>query len=111
MAGLKFSRKEFEKSVKITDEIKHKISMFGTPFEGMTGEEVEIEVFPNRPDLLSLGGYLRAIEAFLEKKGCGGIKKYKKEKSNYKLKVEKTIPGEWPYAVACVIKGVKLKEL
>ena len=39
MAGLKFSRREFEKSVKITEEVKHKISMFGTPFEGMTDEE------------------------------------------------------------------------
>ena len=110
MAKIKFSRDEFEKKVKITKEIEEKISMFGTPFEGMNGDEVEIEVFPNRPDMLSLYGYLRAFEAFLGKKGKTGMTEYKISKSNYKMTVDKNIPGEWPFALACVVKGLKLDD-
>ena len=36
------------------------------------------------------------------------MKHYKKEKINYKLLVDKSVPKQWPYAIACVIKGVKL---
>ena len=68
MANIKISRKEFEKHVgKITEEIKEKIALFGTPLESITNEELEIEIFPNRPDLLSLQGYLRGFLAFLGK--------------------------------------------
>ena len=90
MANVKFSRSEFEKSVKINKEMEEKISMFGTPLESLTDGEVEIDITPNRPDLLSLQGYLRAFEAFLGKKGRTGMRKYEVNKSDYKLKVEKT---------------------
>ncbi len=108
MAGVKFSRSEFEKSVKITEEIKDKISMFGTPFEGMNDTEVEIEIFPNRPDLLSITGYLRAIEAYLGKKGKKGLREYKITESKYQMKVSESMIKEWPYAYSCVVKGLKL---
>ena len=110
MANVKFSRSEFEKSVKITKEMEEKISMFGTPLESLTDGEVEIDITPNRPDLLSLQGYLRAFEAFLGKKGRTGMRKYEVNKSDYKLKVEKSLPDEWPYAFACFVKGLKMND-
>ena len=62
MANIKFSKKIFEKEIGVLDEkMKDKISMFGTPLESVTGNEVEIEVFPNRPDLLSYQGFKRAF--------------------------------------------------
>jgi phenylalanyl-tRNA synthetase beta chain len=110
MASIKLSRKEFEKRIKITKEIENKIAMMGTPLESLTGSEVEVDVTANRPDLLSTQGYLRAFEAFIEKKGAVGLKNYKIKKSNYKLEVKKTLPKQWPYALACVVKGLKLNE-
>lgn len=107
MAGIKFSRKEFEKRVKITKEIEEKIAMMGTPLESLNKEEIEIDITANRPDLLSLEGYLRAFEAFIGKKGSVGIKNYKIKKTNYRL-ICKDLPLQWPYAVACIIKGLKL---
>ncbi len=48
--------------------MENKISMFGTPVEETTENEISIEVFPNRPDLLSMQGFTRAILNFLRKK-------------------------------------------
>ncbi|PIN91791.1 phenylalanine--tRNA ligase subunit beta [Candidatus Pacearchaeota archaeon CG10_big_fil_rev_8_21_14_0_10_35_13] len=108
MANVKFSRKEFEKSIKINDEIIERINMMGTPVESINEENIEIEVFPNRPDLLSMGGFIRALQTFTGKNS--GIKKYKINDSGKKLIVEKTIPKEWSRAYACMIKGIKFDE-
>ena len=106
MTNVKFSRVEFEKHIKLKPEVIEKISLFGTPLESINDKEIEIEIFPNRPDLISMQGYIRSFKAFLglEK----GIKKYKVRKSNLKLTVDKSVPKEWPYAYACIIKNIKL---
>jgi phenylalanyl-tRNA synthetase beta subunit len=85
MANVKFPRKEFEKYIKITKEVEEKISMFGTPLEKLDEDEIEIEIFPNRPDLLSMHGFLRGFLAFLGKKtGLKEYKIYKPEKDSWK---------------------------
>jgi len=118
MALIKFPRKEFEKSLgkTITKEIEDKISLFGTPLESINNEEIEIEVFPNRPDLLSLQGFIRAFKAFQGKET--GLKHYKvnKPEKNYKVKVEKSVKEVRPYTSCAIIKNLhlddeKIKEL
>jgi len=108
MANIKFSRKEFEKHIKITPKIEEQIHMFGTPLESLTKDEVEIEIFPNRPDMLSMHGFLRGFLGFLGKQK--GLKKYNVKKSGYKLVVDSSLPKEWPYAVACIVKGIKFDD-
>jgi len=75
MTNVTFPRKEIEKEIKLSPEVIEKISLFGTPLEKITSDEVEIEVFPDRPDLISLQGFLRAFKAFLGKEI--GLKNYK----------------------------------
>ena len=54
MANIKFNKKIFEKEIgKLDEAMQNKIAMFGTTVEQITDEEIEIEVNPNRPDLLS----------------------------------------------------------
>jgi len=56
MPTIALDRKTVEKIVgkKLTDEkLRERISMFGTPVEELTTDEIHIEIFPNRPDLLS----------------------------------------------------------
>ena len=67
MANVKFSRKDFEAVIKLTSEIQEKISLFGTPLETINDQEIELEILANRPDLLSLHGFLRAFKCFLLK--------------------------------------------
>ncbi|MBI2630555.1 phenylalanine--tRNA ligase subunit beta [Candidatus Pacearchaeota archaeon] len=116
MAGVKFSRKEFEKHVKLTKEIEEKISMMGTHLESITDEEIELEINPNRPDLLSLHGFLRAFLAFLGRKT--GLKTYKLNKpiKNYEVIVDSSLKNIRPYTACCIIKNVsfnseKIKEI
>lgn len=108
MSNVKFPRKEFEKEVKLTDATIEKISLFGTPLENISENEIEIEIFPNRPDLLSMQGYIRAFKAFLGKET--GLKKYKTQKpsQNYQIKIDPSVKDVRPFTACAIIKNLKL---
>lgn len=111
MANIKFSKKLFEKEVgKLTEEMKNKISMFGTSFESESGDEMEIEIFPNRPDMLSYQGFKRGFLGYLGKKT--GLKNYKLNKpdKDYKVIVDKSVEKIRPYTVCAIVKGISLND-
>jgi len=110
MANVKFPRSEFEKYIKITPEIEEKISLFGTPIESLSEKEIEIEVFPNRPDLLSMHGFLRGFLGFLGKKT--GLKTYKvhKPELDYTVTIDKSVLEVRPYTACAIIKGMKFDD-
>ncbi|MEK6908837.1 MAG: phenylalanine--tRNA ligase subunit beta [Nanoarchaeota archaeon] len=111
MTNIIFSRKEFEKHIKITPEIQEKITMFGTPLENINEEEIEIEVLANRPDLISLDGFIRSFKRFLGKEF--GIKEYliKKPESNFKVYVDKSTKEIRPYVSCAIIKKINFNEV
>ncbi|MBU0907720.1 MAG: phenylalanine--tRNA ligase subunit beta [Nanoarchaeota archaeon] len=110
MSNVKFDKKEFEKEVKLTDEIIEKIPLFGTPLEKITEDEIEIEIFPNRPDILSLQGYLRSFKAFLGKET--GLKKYKTQKPDkeYKVKIDSSVKSVRPFTACAIVKNLQLSD-
>lgn len=110
MANVKFSRKEFEKRAgKIDEEMQEKIALFGTPLESLTDDEVEIEIFPNRPDLLSLQGYLRSFLAFLGKKKSREYEVKKPEK-DYAVIIDKSVKEIRPFTVCAIVKNLKFDD-
>ncbi|MEK6845107.1 MAG: phenylalanine--tRNA ligase subunit beta [Nanoarchaeota archaeon] len=117
MANIKFNKKIFEKEIGSLDEVmQNKIAMFGTTLEQVTDEEVEIEVNPNRPDLLSYLGFKRSFLNFLEK--TRGLKKYglKKPEKDYEIIVNSSVKEIRPYTVCAIVKKLnfndeKIKEL
>src|SRR3989344_4646137 len=62
------------------DELKDRISMLGTDLESIDENEINVEIFPDRPDMLSEQGFARAFNSFINVET--GLKKYKVEKSN-----------------------------
>ncbi|MFZ1970639.1 MAG: phenylalanine--tRNA ligase subunit beta [Candidatus Nanoarchaeia archaeon] len=107
MAIVTLNKKQFEKEIgKFDDKMEEKIALFGTPIDKVTNEELQIEIFPNRPDLLSYHGFKRAFLAFLEKKT--GLVQYKINKSNYKVIVDPSLKDIRPYTTCVVIKDIKL---
>ncbi len=109
MANITFSRKLFEKEIgKLDEKMQERISMFGTPLEKFDEEEIEIEVFPNRPDLLSYQGFKRSFLAFIGKKP--GIKKYElnKPEKDYKVTIDSSSKEVRPYTACAIIKDLKL---
>ena len=110
MTNITFSRKEFEKQIKITQEIEEKITQFGTPLEKIDKEKIEIEIFPNRPDLIPFEGFMRSFKKFIGKDP--GLKRYKvnKPEKNYKIIVDKSVKEVRPFTVCAIVKNLKLTE-
>src|SRR3990167_6740585 len=108
MAIIAFSKKQFEKDIgKIDEKMQNKIALFGTPVENVTSDEIQIEVFPNRPDMLSYQGFKRGFLAYLGKKT--GLKNYKlnSPEKDYIVKVDSSVSKIRPYTVCAVVKELK----
>lgn len=111
MANIKISRKIFEKEIgKLDEKMQDKILLFGTPLESFDNEEIELEIFPDRPDLLSYQGFKRSFLQFLGKKPGLKIYKLKKPEKNYKVIIDKSVKNIRPYTACAIVKGLKLDD-
>lgn len=94
---------------KISDEqLVHSINYIGANVESLEGDEITIEIFPNRPDFLSEQGLARALKTFLSIKP--GFKNYAVKKSNVKVVVDKSVKNVRPYTACAIVKGLKLND-
>lgn len=94
---------------KISDEqLVHSINYIGANVESLEGDEITIEIFPNRPDFLSEQGLARALKTFLSIKP--GFKNYAVKKSNVKVIVDKSVKNVRPYTACAIVKGLKLND-
>ncbi len=92
---------------KVSDEqLKERIPMLGTQLEGFEGNEITVEVFPNRPDMLTEEGFARALSSFLNVKT--GLRAYKVNPSSYRFTVDKKVKKVRPAVAAAVIKNIKM---
>jgi len=112
MAVVILNKKELKKLVgNLSDEkIDETLSMFGTAVERISQEEVEVEVTPNRPDMLSQQGLFRALSSYLNKKP--GLKKYQvnKPEKNYLVKIDKSVKEVRPFTACAIIKNLKFND-
>ncbi len=111
MTILTLNKKELEKQIgKIDEKIEERITMLGPTVETSDENEISMEIFPNRPDLLSLQGISRAMLAFLSKKP--GLKTYKVETplENYEVIIEKSVKKVRPFTACAIVKGLKLDD-
>ena len=117
MPTININRKVFEKLVgkKLpTEKLKDRISYLGTDLENADEKEIIVEIFPNRPDMLSVKGLARAFSSFIGHKT--GLRQYKVHKSNEKMIVEKSVTSVRPYTACAIVKGLnfddeKIKEV
>ena len=101
-----------ETGLKLDDNaLRQKISMLGTDPEEITSDEIIVEIFPNRPDMLSGYSIVRALKQFLGK-DIGLIKYTAKEpKKGYKVIVDKSVKAVRPFTACAIIKNLKLDDL
>jgi len=90
------------------EELLEKIPMMGVCIERFEGNEISIEVFPNRPDLLSVEGMARALRAFLGIEE--GLKKYDVAPPKISLHVEKSVEKVRPFIAAAVVRNVEMND-
>ena len=89
-------------------ELKDRISMLGTDLEQVDDKEIVVEIFPNRPDMLSEQGFARAFSSFIGSKT--GLRKYNVKKSGEKVIVDKSLKNVRPYSVCAILKNLKLDD-
>src|SRR3989344_5878759 len=106
MPTVNLNRKVFETLVgkKLPeDKLKDRISMLGTDLESVEEEDIIVEVFPNRPDMLSEQGFARAFSSFTGAKT--GLQKYQVKKSGYQVIIDPSVTMR-PYSVCAIVKNV-----
>lgn len=110
MTILTIGRKELEKKIgKITPKIENRISMMGTPIEELTNEELSVEVFPNRSDLLSAGNFVGAIKQFIGK-GKIAVFDVNKPEKNFIVTIDKSVKSVRPHTVCAIVKDLKFDD-
>jgi phenylalanyl-tRNA synthetase beta chain len=90
------------------DKLSYYISYLGTDLEGITDDEIDVEVFPDRPDMLSEQGFARALETFMGTRS--GLVDYDVHESDANVIVDDDVTSVRPYTVCALIKGIDLDE-
>ncbi len=85
------------------DELKDRISMLGTDLDKIENDEIHVEIFPNRPDMLSEPGFARALASFIGTKP--GLKSYTVKKSGHKVIVDPSVTMR-PYTACAIVKNI-----
>ncbi len=88
--------------------ILEKIPMIGADIERKKREEVDIEFFPNRPDLFSVEGIARAMRGYLEKET--GLAEFDLRKSDNEILVDRSVAGIRSEVVGAVVTDLELDE-
>lgn len=89
------------------DVLRERISMLGCDLDAIEGDAIKVEIFPNRPDLLSQEGFGLALAAFLDAKG--GLTTIPIKDSHTHCTVKDPLKI-WPYAVTAIARGLSLEE-
>lgn len=89
-------------------ELQDRLPMMGTGWEGVTDEGFALEVFPNRPDLLSIEGLARAYASWTGEKP--GLREYPVKKSDYSVTVDEKTQAKRPFFVTAVVKNVEFDD-
>lgn len=106
MVVVEFPTKELVADAKQPKEkIINTLTEIGAPcFED--GENIVLELTPNRPDWYSMEGIIRTLNAYFK----NDIKTYEAKKSDYKVIVDPSVNAIRPFTVCAVVKGMKFTD-
>ncbi len=111
MAIVELEKNELERMVgrKLSErDYMEVIPMFGCPLEKMEKDSVKFEVSPNRPDILSVEGFARAIRNFSSKKPK--LTDYKIAKGKTVLKVDTNVKSVRPFIGCGIVRNVNMTD-
>lgn len=94
---------------KVSDDVlRDRISYLGTDLEEINSSQIIVEIFPNRPDLLSEEGFARALKSFMgfDK----GLKSYFVNKGSYSVVVDSSVSSVRPFTTCLVAKNLKISD-
>jgi phenylalanyl-tRNA synthetase beta chain len=89
-------------------DLIEKLPMIGADLDRVEDDEISIEFFPDRPDLASVEGIVRASRAFFGFKT--GLKIYDVKKSDISINVDSSVKKVRPYVVTALVKNVQMTD-
>jgi len=88
------------------EKIKERLPLMCADVERIEADYMDVEFFPNRPDLFSVEGVSRALKQFLDIKP--GFASYEVEKLGIEMVVDSSVLDVRPYVVCGVVKDLRL---
>ncbi len=88
--------------------ILQKLPMLGCDIERVEDDHIDVEFFPNRPDLYSVEGVARALRGFLDIER--GYKHYEVKKGDWKIFVDHSVLEIRPRIAGCVVRGLEISD-
>lgn len=111
MAHIKINKKEFDELVGENiseDKLHDQASFMGVHWNHVEGKKWDVEVYPNRSDLLSVEGLARAYRGFF---GIDtGIEGYHVEKGDIQVEIDQSVEDVRPHIGCAVVKDLELSE-
>ncbi len=89
------------------DELAYNISMMGTDLREIT-DTIDVEIFPDRPDMLSTEGFALALEGYLGM--TTGLPRFDISSGKYTAYIDERVRSVRPYAVCAVVTDVELSD-
>lgn len=87
------------------EKIKERMPLLCAAVERVDTESMDVEFFPNRPDLFSVEGVARTLRQFLELEP--GLAKYNVEKSGIEMTVDASVLDVRPCIVCGVVRNLQ----
>jgi phenylalanyl-tRNA synthetase beta chain len=107
MPVIKLYNEDLEKLTGVSVErIKERLALMCADVERINADSMDVEFFPNRPDLFSVEGVSRALKQFLDIEP--ELVTYKVQRSGIEMVVEPSVLAVRPYIVCGVVRNVHL---
>ncbi|MDO9537047.1 MAG: phenylalanine--tRNA ligase subunit beta [Thermoplasmata archaeon] len=90
------------------EELLAMLPMMGSDIDSVDGDVMNVEFFPNRPDLYSVEGVARAVRGFMGKET--GLAQYPVEHTDNVLNVDPSVAKIRPFIVAGIVRNVKMTD-
>ncbi|RMD67334.1 phenylalanine--tRNA ligase subunit beta [Candidatus Pacearchaeota archaeon] len=90
---------------KTDEQLEEMFSMFGLGVEKIDKHEIVLEVPPNRPDLYSSYGIIRALRAFL---GKSSRYSFAQPLKFHRIFVEKSVAKVRPYTACAIVENLRM---
>ncbi|WP_421909811.1 phenylalanine--tRNA ligase subunit beta [Methanolacinia petrolearia] len=90
------------------DTIVDRLPMMGSDVERIEEDQIDVEFFPNRPDLFSVEGVARSMRGFLGIET--GLPEYNVEPGNTEFSVDPKLADIRPYLGSAIIRDIKFDD-
>ena len=90
------------------ETILKRLPMLGCDIERVEEDHIDVEFFPNRPDLYSVEGVVRALKGFLDIEL--GYKHYEVKHGDWRIYVDPSVLAVRPKIAGCVVKCLKMSD-